>query len=206
MQFPPVGRLTIHSLASIRNCIRVFQLEFMIGYDLEEFKEYYTTLDDLHDFFKAHGAVGPGFRELGDDERQHIERDPSHLIVWKEKGEIIGHAIWHETTTDEMTPGDPRDNGDRERLHHLFEGPRENLVELHEVWLKSAQRGRGYGTQFFDCFEEFASKRGFEGIVYYTDNPAAVALCRKREYKEAREPLEEHGWFVFALQLGSRSS
>jgi hypothetical protein len=53
----------------------------MIGYDLEEFKEYYTTLDDLHDFFKAHGAVEPDFKELGDDERQHIERDPSHLIV-----------------------------------------------------------------------------------------------------------------------------
>lgn len=183
--------------------MRVPGLEFIVGYDLEEFKEYYKILDDLHDFFEAHGVVEPALRGLGDDERRHIERNPSHLIVWKERGEIIGHAIWHETSTDEMIPGDPRDDGDKERLHYLFGGARENIVELHEVWLKSAQRGKGYGTQFFDYFEEFVSKRGFEGIVYYTDNPAAVALCRRRGYREARETPEEYGWFVFALQLKS---
>jgi hypothetical protein len=98
-----------------------------------------------------------------------------------------------------MIPDNPRDEGDRERLHHLFGGPRENLVQLHEVWLKSAQREHGYGTQFFNYFEEFASKMGFGGIVYYTDSPAAVIPCRKRGYREAQEPLEGHGWTVFAL-------
>jgi len=35
--------------------------------------------------------------------------------------------------------------------------------------------------------------------VYYTDNPAAIAICRKRGYKE--DLLTKENWHVFHLSL-----
>ncbi len=175
-------------------------MQFIVGYDLESFKEYYRTLDDLHQFYRLHGT-GSNCPDLGDDETRHIMRDPDHLIVWVEKSEVIGHAIWHETTTDEMVPGDPRSEPDKAALRELFEGATGNLVELHEVWLRTEHRGNGYGRRFFEFFEDFAGQRGYAGIVYYTDTPAAIALCRKTGYREAPEPLEGEGWYVFARRL-----
>jgi len=175
-------------------------VEFIVGYDLEKFKSHYRSLDDLHRFYISHGTRKETETfEIGEDELNHIRRNPNHLIVWKKGDTIIGHCVWHETTTDEMIEGDPRE--DREILHNLFDGEKDNLVELHEVWLKTEFRGKGYGNQFFDFFERFASQSRFDGIVYYTDNLAGISICRKRGYREAVEPLELGGWFVFTKLL-----
>ena len=174
-------------------------LDFSVGYEVEKFKEYYKTLDDLYEYYKTRGLRDSIIFELGEDERLHIERDNNHLIIWTDKGEIVGHNIWHETTTDEMTQGDTRDDDDRDTLRQLFGGEKDNLVELHELWLKTEHRGKGYGNQFFAFFEDFVSQNGFDGIVHYTDHPGVIALCRKRGYKEGF--LEDSGWYVFALPI-----
>lgn len=130
-------------------------LEFVIGYDLEKFRAYYRRLTDLHTYYRTRRPMESGLDNLGDDERGHIESDPSHLIVWKDRSQIIGHAVWHETSTDEMTEGNLRADDDREILRRLCGGSRDNLAELHEVWLQTEYRGRGYGKRFFSFFEQF---------------------------------------------------
>jgi GNAT superfamily N-acetyltransferase len=180
--------------------MKMTELEFIIGYDLETFRKYYSTLHDLHQFYKLIGTHESSSMELGEDELNHIKRDPRHLIIWKKKNDIIGHTVWHETTTSEMVPGDSRNGEDKMILHKLFDGEQDNLVELHEVWLRTEHRGKGFGHQFFEFFEDFASRSGFAGIVYYTDNPSAIVLCRNRGYREALE-LEGHEWHVFALSI-----
>jgi GNAT superfamily N-acetyltransferase len=150
-------------------------MEFVVGCDLEEFKEYY----------KSNGFAGEqGTGELGITEEEIIAQDLEHLIVWRENNEIIGNAIWHETSTDEHRKGVPRDREDREILRKFFGGKKDNLVELHEVWLKKEYRGKGYGTRFFDFFEGFIRKRGYHSFVYYADHPSALAVCRRRGCKE----------------------
>lgn len=171
-------------------------LRFAIGYDFEKFERYYLRLDDLHTFYRIRGLRETTTNELKEDERAHIESNPDHLIAWMIKDQIVGHAIWHETSTDEMTAGDPRDEDDRVILRKLFEGKRENLVELHEVWLRTEHRGKRYGHRFLEFFEDFIRKRGYDGIVYYSDDVAAIALCRRRGYAEAF--LEKERWYVFA--------
>jgi hypothetical protein len=68
-------------------------MKFVIGYDYEEFEKYYKTLDDLHDYFRTIGLTDVTFGQIGDIEKLLIKTDPSHLIVWKQNNEIIGHAI-----------------------------------------------------------------------------------------------------------------
>ncbi|MFW9769803.1 MAG: GNAT family N-acetyltransferase [Candidatus Thorarchaeota archaeon] len=175
-------------------------LDFFVGaYTIEEFKKYYCTLSDLRDFYVRRTGREPGPFELGPDEEGYIMRDPNHLIVWTDDGEIIGHCVWHETTTEEMIPGDPRDDDDRSSLHQLFGGEKDNLVELHELWMKTDHRGKGLGHQVFDFFEDYFSENGFDGFVYYTDHIAAINLCRKRGYEEGF--LESSGWYVFVLSF-----
>jgi len=173
-------------------------LKFIVGYNLEEFKKYYSTLRDLHEFYINRTLRDPREFKLGDDERFHVENDNRHLIIWTNSTEIVGHCIWHETNTDEMTPGDPRDDDDKETLRNLFGGQKGNLVELHELWLQTKHRGKGYGHQFFDFFESFVARSGFDGIIHYSDHPAVIAICRKRGYKEAF--LESSRWYVFVIQ------
>jgi len=158
-------------------------MKFVVGCDLEEFKRYYQTLNELHDYFKTLRLADVKFGQLGNVEEGIIKRDPSHLIVWREHNEIIGHAIWHPSNTDEHRIGDPRDKEDKKILRGLL-GGKKNFVELHEVWLRKKHRGKGYGKRFFEFFEDFVRKRGYDSIVYYTDNSAAIATCRKRGYKE----------------------
>jgi hypothetical protein len=50
--------------------------------------------------------------------------------------------------------------------------------------LKKEQRDKGYSRLFFEFFEDFILKIGYDSIVYYTDDSAAIALCSKRGYKE----------------------
>ena len=173
-------------------------LEFLVGaFSIEEFRKYYRTLLDLQAYYVRRTNRPSGPFDLGTDEREHIERDSNHLIMWVNEGEIVGHCVWHETSTDEMVPGDPRDEDDSQYLKQLFGGKKDNLVELHELWLKSEHRGKGFGQHFFSFFEDYISERGFDGIVHYTDHEAVVTLCRRRGYKEAFN--ESSGWFVFAL-------
>lgn len=174
-------------------------MRFFVGYDLQEFRRYYETLDDLHEYFKTRGLSDNKFGELGVQEEYWVTKDPSHLIVWKENDEIIGHAIWHETSTDEHRNGDPRDEEDRAVLWRLAGGRKDDIVELHEIWLKKKYRGKGYGKRVFDFFEDFIKKRGYGSIVYYTDNPTAIAMCRQRGYKEGF--LTREKWYVFCLSL-----
>lgn len=142
-------------------------------------------MDEFKEYYRRNGFAGEqGTGELGVTEEKIIAENSAHLIVWRENGEIIGDAIWHETSTDEHRRGDPRDREDREILRKLCRGKRENLVELHELWLREEYRRQGYGTRFFDFFEGFIRRKGFDAFVYYADHPAALAVCRKRGYKE----------------------
>jgi len=164
---------------------------------LEEFKRYYEALD-IHDYYKTRGLADVKYGKLGVIEEKIIAMDPSHLIVWRENNEIIGHAIWHETNTEEHRRGDSRDKGNKEALERLL-GGKKDFVELHEIWLKKEHRRKGYGKRFFDFFEESMRKRGFDSIVYYANHPAAVRICRKRGCKE--EYLEQIGEYVFYIRL-----
>jgi GNAT superfamily N-acetyltransferase len=174
-------------------------VRFVVGCDLEEFKRYYRKAGH-HEYYKAVGITDAIYGELGPTEERIIRRDPSHLIVWRENNEIVGDTIWHEECID----GFRKDPGDREVaevLERLLGGKKE-FIELHEVWLEKKCRGKGYGKKFFEFFENFAKKRGFDSIVYYTGNPAAIDICRKRGYKEdILSYPEKEKWHVFYLSL-----
>ncbi len=174
-------------------------MKIIVGCDLKEFKKYYRTLHDLHDFYKTVGLSDVKVGELGVDEEYWVRKDPSYLIMWKEDDEAVGHAIWHETSTDKHKKGDPRDEEDKGILRRLIGRRKDNIVELHELWLKKQHRGKGLGKEFFEFFERFIRNRGYDSIVYYTDNPAAIAICRKRGYRE--EYLAEENWHVFCLSF-----
>jgi len=97
-------------------------VRIVAGCDLEEFKRYYRTLTGLHNYnyFRTLGLTDAALGELGSTEEEIIRRDPSHLIVWREADGIVGHAVWHETSTDEHREADPRDRMDREVLRKLW--------------------------------------------------------------------------------------
>ena len=73
------------------------------GYTLDEFREEYISITDIID----------------DTEAEIIKDDPSHLIAFKENQEILGWAIWHESSTTEHREGSPRDKEDRKILEKL---------------------------------------------------------------------------------------
>lgn len=168
-------------------------VEFIVGYDLDEFEKYYTTIWD--------SIPNRGQPSLDEFERDIILENPAHLIVWKEGKKIIGHTIWHETYTDKHSEGDPRDGDDRKILEELI-GKSKPCVELHEIWLKMEYRRKGYGNQFFPFFEKFLADSGFKDLVYYTDNEAAMHICRQRSYKEGYGiRAGDYTWYVFTLSL-----
>ncbi len=159
-------------------------MKFAVGCDLEEFKRYYRR---------------NGYED-GDLEHliKKVIKDSSQLIVWRKNNKIVGHAVWHETNTREHRKGDPRDKEDTEALEKLLEG-KKDFVELHEIWLMKEYRGKGYGRRFFDFFEQYIRSKGYDSIVYYADHPAAIAICRQREYKE--DYLKNIGEYVFYCPL-----
>jgi len=169
-------------------------VKFVVGCDFDEFKRYLRRI----------GL----YTEEGELEKLEtlLMNKLLNLIVWRENGEIIGHAIWHETNTEEHRKGDPRDKEDRKILEKLL-GGKKYFVELHEVWLTEEHRGKGYGKRFFEFFAEFIRNRGYESIIYYAYHPAAIAICRQRGYQEAYG-IEETGLrgevemcYVFYLSL-----
>ncbi|MFW9770862.1 MAG: GNAT family N-acetyltransferase [Candidatus Thorarchaeota archaeon] len=149
-------------------------MEFIVGFDFEKFG---TNLSELRKEFLD-------TIEISDDIEETIVReDPSHLIVWRKDQELIGWAIWHESYTNEHRKGYPRVESDRRILENLI-GEKKEIIELHELWLKKKYRGNGYGKLFFKFFEDFLTSMGYKSIAYYTDNPAAISICRSRGYKE----------------------
>ena len=153
-------------------------MRFDVGCDLEEFKEYWNR---------------NGYDGNLDHLMNVVVKDPSQLIVWSEKNKIVGHAVWHETNTEEHRKGDARDKEDREALYKLL-GKKKDFVELHEIWLSKEYRGKGYGNEFFDFFETYIKGRGYVDLVFYAHHPAALAIFRKHGYKEGGylAGLKEH--------------
>jgi GNAT superfamily N-acetyltransferase len=168
-------------------------MRIVLGCDLEEFKRYYKRLALDKEWQGAFGFT----EELDTSWDKILVKNPSLLMAWREDDEIIGHAIWHETSTEEHRTGDPRDKEDTLILRSLLGGKRDNIVELHEIWLRKEYRGKGYGKSFFEFFEPFIRNKGYDAIVYYADHPAAIAICRKRGYTEG--VLEKEKWHVFCL-------
>jgi len=164
-------------------------VKFLVGCDFEEFRRYLERI----------GL----YKEEGELEKLEtlLMNKLLNLIVWRENGEIIGHAIWHETNTEEHRKGDPRDKEDRETLERLL-GAKKDFVELHEVWLTEEHRGKGYGKRFFEFFEEYMRDKGYDRIVFYAHHPAALAICRKQRYKEGGSVcVDGVAEYVFYLPL-----
>jgi len=169
-------------------------MRFVEGCDFQEFSRYLAKLGQ----YTAEGEL--------DRLRNSLESGRLNLIVFRDNDEIIGHAIWHETSTEEHRKGDPREKEDREILQR-FMGKGKGFIELHELWLTKEHRGKGYGKQFFDFFEAYIRSKGYDSLVYYAFDPTAVAICRKRGYKEAYG-IKEAGpygkietMYVFYLKL-----
>ena len=142
-------------------------VEFSHGGDIEELREHLKTL----------GLT------LGLTEERLIRESPERLILWREQGALVGHTIWHASNTKVHPDGEEREAEDRrileKELHVVGD-----FIELHEIWLSDDNRGKGYGTKFFDYFEDMVKRKGFNAIVYYADHPAAMFICRKRGYRE----------------------
>jgi len=157
-------------------------MRFVVGCDLDEFREYWG-------------------RNGYDGDLNHLVnvviKDSSQLIVCKENDKIIGHAVWHETNREEHRKGDPRDEEDRDELERLL-GEKKDFVELHEIWLIKEYRGKGYGKRFFDFFERFMKNKGYHDIVFYAHHPAALAICRERGYIKGGylEGIREHVFYL----------
>ncbi len=133
----------------------------------EEFKEYW----------RRNGYDG----KL--DDIINIMKNPTQLIIWKENDKIVGHAVWHESNTEEHRRGSPRNEEDKEALEKLL-GGKKSFVELHEWWLIKNCRGKGYGNQSLDFFEAYMKSKGYADLVFYGDHPAALAAFRRHGYRE----------------------
>ena len=164
-------------------------MKFILGCDLEEFKGHLKRIG----LYKKEG-------ELSELEIM-LKNNLLNLIVWRENDEIIGHAMWHESNTEEHRKGDARDKEDREILERLL-GGKKSFVELHEVWLTKEHRGKGYGWQFFKFFEEYMRSKGYDEIVFYANHPAALNICRKRGYDEGGSVnIDGVAEYIFYLSL-----
>lgn len=121
---------------------------------------------------------------LGVTEERLIRENPERLILWREDGVLVGHAIWHKSNTEQHPDGTPREPEDQRILEDML-GLEGDFIELHEIWLRDTHRGRGYGMKFFEYFEEMVKEWGYRAIVYYADHPAALGICLKRGYDQA---------------------
>jgi hypothetical protein len=107
-------------------------MEFIIGYDLQ--KSGFRLNEFRKDFI-----LTSNIDEFDTREEEIIKANPSHLIVLRENQEIVGWAIWHESSTREHQKGSSRDNSDIDILEKLF-GRTKEIIELHELWIKKKHR------------------------------------------------------------------
>lgn len=164
-------------------------VNFFVGCGFDEFRRYLERTGR----YKGEGEL--------DRLEAYLKNGLLNLIVWRLDGEVVGNALWHESNTDEHRKGDPRDEEDREALRRLLGGKRD-FVELHEVWLLDEYRGKGYGERFFEFFEEYMRRKGYDRIVFYANHLAALAICRKREYREGGSIyIDGIAEYVFYLPL-----
>jgi GNAT superfamily N-acetyltransferase len=172
-------------------------LRFEVDCDLDEFRKYHKN-SGIHGYLKSMGLTD-SYDENLNYMLNVVINDPAQLIVWREDGTIVGHAVWHESTVEEHRKGDPRTKEDRDALRKLL-GGKKDFVELHEIWLTERYRGKGYGEMFHDFFEKLMKARGYSDVVFYAHHPAAVAICRKHGYREGGylKGLKE---FVYHLSL-----
>jgi len=158
----------------------------------EEFKEYWNR--------NGYDQESKGYnRDRLLEELVNVIKDISQLIVWRYNGEIVGHAVWHESNTEDHRKRVPRDKEDSEALKKLL-GNKKGFVELHEWWLIEKHRGKGYGNRFLDFFGAHMKSKGYFDLVFYADHPAALAAFRKHGYREGgylKGPKE----YVFYLSL-----
>ena len=175
-------------------------MRFDVGCDLDEFRRYCRN-SGIHKYLESVG-VTDGYDENLDYLMNVVIKNSSQLIVWRENDRIVGHAVWHESNTEEHRKGDPREKEDTEVLEKLL-GGKKDFVELHEWWLIEKCRGKGYGNEFLDFFEAYMKSKGYADLVFYADHPAALAAFRKHGYKEGGY-LERSKEYVFyhSLEIG----
>ncbi len=143
-------------------------VEFSHGGDTEELRAYLQELG----------------LSLGETEERLIKEKPERLIMWRDEGMLVGHTIWHASNTKQHPDGTPREEEDNHILEEEL-GVEGDFIELHEIWLADTYRGRGYGSAFFNYFEDMVKEKGYPSIVYYADHPAAMSICMKRGYRQA---------------------
>jgi GNAT superfamily N-acetyltransferase len=166
-------------------------VKFSHGGDIEELR---THLEEL-------GLT------LGSTEERLVKEKPERLIVWRDNVILVGHTIWHVSNTRMHPDGEEREADDRRILEEELNVVGD-FIELHEIWLGDDHRGKGYGSAFFDFFEDMVMEKGFKAIVYYADHPAAMSICRRRGYREAHGVeldgiTGERGlYYVLAKELG----
>jgi GNAT superfamily N-acetyltransferase len=57
---------------------------------------------------------------------------------------------------------------------------------------------KSYGNEFLGFFEDYMKSEGYINLVFYADHPAALAIFRKRGYKEVGH-LKGRKEYVFCL-------
>ena len=169
------------------------RLEVGCDPESEEFKEYWSRNGYSQEY------KGYNHDRLLEELADVIKGNSLQLIVWRENDKILGHAVWHESNTEEHRKGDPRNKEDREALEKLL-GGKKDFVELHEIWLIKKYRKRGYGNEFLDFFEGYMKSRGYSDLIFYADHQAALTAFRKHGYKEGGY-LEGSKEYVFYHSL-----
>jgi hypothetical protein len=71
-------------------------MRFVVGYDWEAYKRYYATLKELHAYYQKLNLEDERYEAgvVGDSETQIVKADSSHLIIWVDGDEVVGHAVW----------------------------------------------------------------------------------------------------------------
>ena len=97
------------------------------------------------------------------------------LFVMEEGGRVIGAAIINQIQVD-VYDGAP----------WQFEASPDEVCVLHTLVISPALSGRGYGSAFVRCYEEYARTRGCAELRMDTNarNRAARGLYAKLGYKE----------------------
>jgi CRISPR-associated protein Cas1 len=96
-------------------------MRFVVGCDKDEFKEYWSR---------------SGYNGSLDHLINVVIKEPSQLIVWRDDGKIVGHAVWHETSTEEPSVGflhDVSDYQTQQSLVYDLEEPFRWIVDVSVI-------------------------------------------------------------------------